>query len=83
MYLQIDPNSHYSAHLWVVQLCLVKYDTDKLKRFGEYILKHSVSVRAVPELIGGEARTASKISTKSCPHFAHQRPDNVETYTSK
>ena len=43
-----------------------------------HILKQSVSVRAVPELIVGEAGRQSKFSTKPHPRFVYQLPEMLK-----
>ena len=52
---RMDSYSDYNAHLWVMQYCLnfKHYSIGTDKRFGEYILEQSVSIRAVPEIIVG------------------------------
>ena len=48
--------------------------------FDGYVLDQSVSVRAVPELIVGEAGRRSTFSAKLCPRFAYQWSDSVKMF---
>ena len=47
---------------------------------GEYKLEQSVSVRAVPELIVGEAGRQANSMAKHRPRLVYQWPDNVKMY---
>ena len=73
-----DSHSDYSANLRIVQYCSCY--TGVVESIDEYILEQSVSVRAVPELIMGEAGRQSNFSAKPRPRFAYQWPDNVKMY---
>ena len=54
-----------------------------MERFGEDKLEKSVSVRAIPELIGWETGKAIELASKFRPHFAYKWPDNVSPYEIK
>ena len=54
-----------------------------VESIGEYILEQSISVRAVPELIVGEDRSAVEFFVKfgkASYRFAYEWPDSLETY---
>ena len=64
---QTDSHSDYSAHL-------------RGRAILFRLLKQSVSARAVPEFIAGEAGRQSNFSVNLRPRFAHQWPDKVKMY---
>ena len=51
-----------------------------VERFGEYIVKQSVAVMAVLELIWGRRGRQANLSAKLHVRLAYQWPDNVEAY---
>ena len=62
-----DSHSDYSANLRIVLYCSCY--TGMVESIDEYILEQSVSVRAVPELIVGEAGAAVEFLGKASSPF--------------